>query len=93
MTKLDTFLNDPNFWNPLKYIDFVDSKFQNPKEYNILPNSSHDEQVIGLLRFMQDYDIGVDLYEGNQSNYLNWRKLDLTNNNGVFSFTATPCNP
>lgn len=93
MNKLVAFINDTNFWNNTKYENFVKEKFLDKDEYNVSPTSSHDEQVIGLLRFMQDYDIGVDLYEGNQSNYLNWRKLDLTNNNGNFSFTPTPCNP
>ena len=93
MTKLVAFINDTDFWNPIKYEKFIKEKFLAKKGYNIQPTSSHDAQVTGLLRFMQDFDIGVDLYEGNQSNYLNWRKLDLTNNNGTFSFTATPCNP
>jgi hypothetical protein len=93
ITKLQAFWNDYLLWDQLKSVEFFYQKFHHKDKYNILPTSSHDEQVKGFLRFMQDYDIGVDLYEGNQSNYLNWRKLNLVNNgNNNFSFTETPCN-
>ena len=67
--------------------------FNTPKLYNITPNSTHDEQVTGFLRFIQDQDIGVDLYEGNEETFNGWKKLNLTESNGSFSFTeSSPCN-
>jgi hypothetical protein len=45
--------------------DFI----QNPKKYNILPTSTRQEQVTGFLRFLQDQDIGIDLYVGNSDTF------------------------
>ncbi len=73
--------------------EYLKRFFKNPKEYNILPTSTHNQQVIGFLRFMQDEDIGIDLYEGDKNSIGGWKKLSLNNNsNGTFSFSETPCN-
>lgn len=78
---------------PEKVKLYLDEKFSNPHEYNILPSSTHDEQVTGFLRFLKDKDIGIDLYEGNKNNFDGWKKLSLHDNgNGTFSHTAEPCN-
>lgn len=72
---------------------YLQGTFSNPKMYNITSNSSHDEQVTGFLRFIQDQDIGVDLYEGNADTFGEWKKLNLTENNGTFGFNeSAPCN-
>ena len=73
--------------------EYLNKKFSNPEEYNILPSSTHDEQVTGFLRFIKDEAIGIDLYEGNKNNFDGWKKLSLQDNgNGTFSQTAEPCN-
>ena len=73
--------------------DYMKKTFQNPKEYNIRPTSTHDEQVTGFLRFMQDEDLGIDFFEGDKATLGNWRKLELVNNgNGNYSYNQTPCN-
>lgn len=78
---------------PEKADEYLNRYFQNPKEYNILPTSTHDEQVTGFLRFMKDEDLGIDLYEGNKSDFGGWKKLSLIDNgNGTFSHSAVPCN-
>lgn len=62
------------------------------EKYKIMPTSSHDEQVIGLLRLINDEQIGIDFYEGNPENYNNWKKLELVNNgNNTFSYNEVPC--
>ena len=41
---------------------------------------------------MNDYDLGVDLYEGDKNNFNNVKKLRLVDNgNGTFSFVSEPC--
>lgn len=93
LTKLQAFCVMYGGWSKEDTKKYMKRTFQNPKKYNITPNSSHDEQVTGFLRFMQDQDIGVDLYEGNADTFGEWKKLNLTENNGTFSFTETaPCN-
>ncbi|WP_445455028.1 hypothetical protein [Flavobacterium sp. HNIBRBA15423] len=92
LTKLQAFCVDYGSWTKQEAEKYMNDIFQDPEGYNILPTSTHDEQVTGFLRFMQDQDIGVDLYEGNADTFGEWKKLNLTENNGVFSFTETPCN-
>lgn len=73
--------------------DYIKENFFNPKKYNILPTSTHDQQVTGFLRFLKDKEVGADLYEGNPANNGDWKKLDLVENtNGIYSYTQTPCN-
>ena len=71
---------------------YVKDNFFDPEKYNILPTSTHDQQVTGFLRFLEDKDVGADIYEGNPVNNGEWRKLNLVNNNGSFTYTQTPCN-
>jgi hypothetical protein len=63
--------------------------------YNIPINNIRAEakEVIKKLNiFIDDLDIGVDLYEANATTFSGWNKLDLIDNNGVFNFSQTPCN-
>ncbi|MCU7615616.1 hypothetical protein NZ698_00280 [Chryseobacterium sp. PBS4-4] len=96
MTKLDAFLirytNMVKDSNTTKYDEFIE-KFTGNKDYNIKPTSTYEQQVTGFLRFMQDEDLGIELYEGNKDTYGGWKKLELIDNgNGTFSFTKIPCN-
>ena len=69
------------------------NKFKGAKDYNIQPTSTYEQQVTGFLRFMQDEDLGIELYEGDKDTYSNWKKLELINNgNGTFGINKTPCN-
>jgi hypothetical protein len=73
--------------------EYLVDVFQNEKEYNITPTATHDQQVTGFLRFMQDKDIGVELYEGNKDTFGDWKKLELVDNgNGTYGYSQTPCN-
>ena len=90
--KLDTFIKDYGTWSKAKTIKYMEDTFQNDEQYNILPTSTHDEQVTGFLRFMQDKDLGIELFEGNKSDFGGWKKLSLQSNGGNnYSFTSTPC--
>ncbi|CAD7808814.1 hypothetical protein CHRY9390_01893 [Chryseobacterium aquaeductus] len=72
---------------------YMKDNFQKESEYNIRPTATHDQQVTGFLRFMQDKDIGVELYEGNKDTFGDWKKLELVNNgNGSYSYNSIPCN-
>lgn len=92
LTKLQAFCIDYASWSKERTEKYMKEHFQDPEEYNITPTSTKQEQITGFLRFMQDQDIGIDLYEGNKDTFGNWNKLDLTENNGNFTYTPTPCN-
>ena len=72
--------------------EYIQGTYQDKKEYNIKPTSTKDQQITGFLRFMKDKDIGVDLYEGNKDTFGDWKKLELVDNGGNFSFNEIPCN-
>ena len=73
---------------------FNKKTFLDPEKYNILPKSSYAQQVTGFLRFMKDYDIGIELYEGNKDTYGDWKKLELIDNgDDTYNFNQIPCNP
>lgn len=96
MAKLDAFctkyknmVKDPD---KTKFEEFLE-KFKGAKDYNIQPTSTYEEQVTGFLRFMQDEDLGIELYEGNKDTYGSWKKLQLVDNGtNVYTFTSIPCN-
>ena len=68
-------------------------KFLGKKAYNINPTATHDQQVTGFLRFMQDRDLGIELYEGDKNTFGNWKKLELIDSgNGNYNFNEIPCN-
>lgn len=70
----------------------IDNFFSNPKEYNITHTATHDQTVIGFLRYIKDQNIGIDLYEGNKDTYANWKKLTLkANADGTYSYNEEPC--
>lgn len=94
LSKLDAFMNKYSDISLAgKKDEFINETYNDKKKYNILPTSTHDEQVIGFLRLIEDQQIGIDLYEGNPENYSNWKKLELINNgNGTFNFNEIPCN-
>jgi hypothetical protein len=92
LEKLRLFCIDFASWNVGKLEDFFKTTYANEKKYNIRHNSTHDQQVAGFLRFIKDYNIGIEFYEGNKDTFGNWKKLTLKdNNNGTFGFTETPC--
>ncbi|CAD7808802.1 hypothetical protein CHRY9390_01891 [Chryseobacterium aquaeductus] len=92
LEKLRLFCIDFASWNVGEVKDFMDKKYKNIEQYNITHNSTHDQQITGFLRFIQDYNIGIEFYEGNKDTLGGWKKLTLKNNsNGTFGFTETPC--
>jgi hypothetical protein len=77
-SKLQAFALMYGSWSQTKKDAFVKEKFKNQDKYNISKNSTHDEQVIGFLLFLKDYDIGISLYEADSSDFSNLRELQLT---------------
>ncbi|WP_438967255.1 hypothetical protein [Flavobacterium sp.] len=95
LAKLIAFTNSYRLWSYDETKEYMEETFQNSNVYNIRPESSHDEQVTGFLRFIEDQDIGVDLYEGDDDNFNNFSKLSLANfgyGEEPYSFVSTPCN-
>lgn len=93
LNKLKAFVQDYATWSFDETNDYMKQKFQNPNQYNITPTSTHDEQVTGFLRFMQDKDLGVDLFEGNKDTFGDWKKLTLVSDgSGNYSTRPIPCN-
>lgn len=93
LNKLKTFVQDYGTWSFDKTQSYLTDTFQNPEVYNIMPTSTHDQQVTGFLRFMQDKDLGIELFEVNKDTFDNWKKLSLVpNGNGNYSFSSQPCN-
>ncbi len=95
LAKLVAFTNSYRLWTKEKTDEYMKEVFQDPDVYNIRPESSHDDQVIGFLRFIEDQDIGIDLYKGDKNNFNNFSKLSLTNfgyGEEPYSFVSTPCN-
>jgi hypothetical protein len=92
LSKLQSFYNWFGNMSPLDKEAYLLSAFSNPKIHNITPKSTRIELITGFLRFIDDLDIGVDLYEANATTFSGWNKLDLIDNNGVFTFSQTPCN-
>ncbi|AYN00266.1 hypothetical protein EAG08_07965 [Chryseobacterium sp. 3008163] len=92
LEKLRLFCIDFASWNIGKLEKFMRDTYKNSDQYNITHNSTHDQQITGFLRFIQDYNIGIEFYEGNKDTFGDWKKLTLKNNsNGTFGFTETPC--
>lgn len=92
MQKLKTFIQQYASWSLSEINEFLNKHYQNKDRYKILPTSTKEELIIGFLRFMNDYDLGVDLYEGDKNNFNNVKKLRLVDNgNGTFSFVSEPC--
>jgi hypothetical protein len=90
--KLQDFVLDYKTWSKDDIKEYLADIFQNPDVYNIRPTSTREEIITGFLRFMQDKDLGVDLYEGDSNTFDNVKKLTLVDNgNGSFSFDAEPC--
>jgi len=80
-------------WTVNQSKNFIEKVFQGEDKYNIRPTSTHDEQVTGFLRFMQDEDLGIDFYEGDKNTLGNWRKLELIDNgNESYSYNQISCN-
>lgn len=94
LAKLQTFaVKYSNLVLSGRVTEYLNKDFLHPERYNIRPTSTYDEQVTGFLRFMKDEDLGIDLYEGNKSDFGGWKKLSLIDNgNGAFSHSAVPCN-
>ncbi|WP_396153209.1 hypothetical protein [Flavobacterium sp.] len=65
--------------------DFVDKFY---KEKNISHGKPKQDQNIGFLKLLKEYDIGVEYYEADE-NFENWKKLELDNNNE--NINETPC--
>lgn len=72
--------------------NFVDNVFSHPNGYNITHNSPYLQQVKGFLRYLQDEDMGVDLFEGETNTYGGWKKLSLNSDgNANFTINSVPC--
>jgi len=92
LEKLRLFCIDFASWNVGELKDFMDDKYKNAEKYNITHSSTHDQQITGFLRFIKDYNIGIEFYEGNKDTFGNWKKLSLKiNSNVTFGFIETPC--
>lgn len=92
LAKMKAYISKYMLWSDDQKKKYVKDNFFNNKKYNILPTSTHDQQVTGFLRFLQDMEVGADLYEGNPATYGDWKKLNLVKNtNGTFSYNQTPC--
>lgn len=90
--KLQTFVLDYKSWSLDKIKKYLAETFQNPEQYNIRPESTREELITGFLRFLQDKDIGAELYEGDSNTFDNVKKLTLSDNgNGNYSFNEEPC--
>ena len=76
--------------NPEKKEDYLKNIIQ--AKYNLRPTSTHNEQITGFLRLIEDEQIGVDFYEGSPIDFNNWKKLELNNNgDGTYNYTEIPC--
>lgn len=90
--KMKAYISKYMLWSNKQKEKYIKDNFFNRKKYNIFPTSTHDEQVTGFLRFLQDMEVGADIYEGNPTNNGEWKKLNLVENtNGTYSYTQTPC--
>lgn len=62
------------------------------REYNKIDNSNIDKLIKTLLKIMNDFNLGVGLYEAEQD-FSNWKELTLSNPTDVNSqIKKTPCN-
>lgn len=68
-------------------VDFKDRIDKFYEDSNMTHGKAKNDQNIGFLTLMKDFDLGVDLYEADE-NFENWEKLELNDTNNI---NRNPC--
>lgn len=95
---LDKLITFNNKWQNMSFSDkreYIEDNIKDEFKYNMTPSASENSLIVGLLSFIEDEDIGVEVYKKNVSNGGSWDKLvlieDSIEGGQANEFIKVPC--
>ena len=74
--------------NLLKYSDYVYLESEVNKNYEIRTDRTNDQNELGFIKMLKDFDVGVNFLKGNTTDFNSWERKEIDKRNKVLTINC-----